>query len=138
MTSQRRLRSVPSNTKSGHVADVAASLGELASNSEFKWLREIAQVVLSGLKSCEQVATEGDVKLNFKQRVGEFESRLIRDALIRTRGNQRRAALALGIKFSTLNTKIKRYGIEVTSFPVESEVEDSPKLGRQKSNRRLK
>jgi DNA-binding protein Fis len=33
----------------------------------------------------------------------------------RTRGNQRRAAKLLDVKVTTLNCKIKRYGIEVSA-----------------------
>jgi len=40
-----------------------------------------------------------------------YESELIRDALQRTRGNQRRAAKLLGVKVTTLNCKIKRLGL---------------------------
>jgi len=37
---------------------------------------------------------------------------LIRQALQRTHGNQRRAAQLLGVKVTTLNCKIKRLGIQ--------------------------
>ncbi len=42
-----------------------------------------------------------------------MRSELIRNALQRTRGNQRRAAKLLGVKVTTLNCKIKRFGIEL-------------------------
>lgn len=42
-----------------------------------------------------------------------FEAALIRDALIKAKGNQRDAAKLLGIKPTTLNAKIKRLGITV-------------------------
>jgi DNA-binding NtrC family response regulator len=83
-------------------------------------------MVLNGLKSFEQTADQGHTKLNFKEQVSEFERSLIRSALIRAGGNQRRAALALGVKISTLNAKIKRHGIEVNSLREAPEVEDCP------------
>jgi DNA-binding NtrC family response regulator len=46
--------------------------------------------------------------------VQRYESELIREALQRTRGNQRRAAKLLGVKVTTLNCKIKRLGIANT------------------------
>lgn len=42
-----------------------------------------------------------------------FEASLIRDALIKTKGNQRDAAKMLSVKPTTLNAKIKRLGISV-------------------------
>ena len=49
--------------------------------------------------------------ISLQEEVRRFEYALIRCALIRTGGNQRRAARLLGIKATTLNSKIKRYGI---------------------------
>ena len=44
--------------------------------------------------------------------VRDFEIKLIRTALLKTGGNQRRAASLLGVKNTTLHNKIKMYGIE--------------------------
>ena len=52
-----------------------------------------------------------DRKLGLQEEVQRYETELIRDALQRTRGNQRRAAQLLGVKVTTLNCKIKRLGI---------------------------
>jgi transcriptional regulator with GAF, ATPase, and Fis domain len=41
--------------------------------------------------------------------VKKFEADLIRAALVRTGGNQARAARLLGVKHTTLNAKIKRH-----------------------------
>jgi DNA-binding NtrC family response regulator len=48
---------------------------------------------------------------SLKDLVAEFERRLIVDALDAARGNQRRAARALGVLPTTLNEKMKRLGI---------------------------
>jgi DNA-binding NtrC family response regulator len=53
-----------------------------------------------------------ETKLNLYEEVKRFESDLIRAALVRTGGNQSRAARLLGVKHTTLNAKIKRYGID--------------------------
>ena len=52
-------------------------------------------------------------RINLFDAVQRFEADLIRHALIRTRGNQRQAAKLLCTKISTLNSKIKRYGMEI-------------------------
>ena len=48
--------------------------------------------------------------------VAHFESEMIRTALIQTKGHQRKAARLLGTKVTTLNMKMKRYGIDQREF----------------------
>lgn len=50
--------------------------------------------------------------LSLSEQVHRFEAELIRSALIKTGGRQRRAARLLGVKVTTLHTKIKRYRID--------------------------
>ncbi|HEY9501774.1 MAG TPA: helix-turn-helix domain-containing protein [Pyrinomonadaceae bacterium] len=57
-------------------------------------------------------------RLDLHEEVQRYEIDLIRGALKRTRGNQRRAAKLLGVKVSTLNCKIKRFGISLTEHEV--------------------
>ncbi len=54
-----------------------------------------------------------DIKrgIDFYEEVQRFEVNLIRRALEFTGGHQRRAARLLGLKVTTLNTMIKRYGV---------------------------
>jgi len=54
-------------------------------------------------------------RLGLQEEMQRYESELIRDALHRTRGNQRRAAKLLGVKVTTLNCKIKRLGLQQTA-----------------------
>jgi len=49
--------------------------------------------------------------LDLQAEVHRFEAELIRSALARTQGRQRRAARLLGMKVTTLNAKIRRYKI---------------------------
>ncbi|HZS46650.1 MAG TPA: helix-turn-helix domain-containing protein [Blastocatellia bacterium] len=65
-------------------------------------------------------ASEGGPALS--DRVEQFERNLITSALRRTQGCQVRAASLLGVKNTTLNMKLKRYGIEASSFRQPSEV----------------
>ena len=51
--------------------------------------------------------------INFYDEVQRFETHLIKMALSETGGNQARAARLLGIKATTLNSKIKLFKIDV-------------------------
>jgi transcriptional regulator with GAF, ATPase, and Fis domain len=62
-------------------------------------------------------------KINLIEEVQRFEKELIRCALVRTGGKQRQAARLLNVKVSTLNMKIKRYGINSNGLYQESELE---------------
>ena len=52
---------------------------------------------------------EGTTSL--EESVGEYEARLIRQALVITGGNKARAAELLGVPASTLKSKIKKHAI---------------------------
>lgn len=52
-------------------------------------------------------------KISFEDAVQNFEIGLIRNALVHSNGSQTKAAELLGIKLTTLNQKIKRYGISL-------------------------
>ena len=52
--------------------------------------------------------------IDFYDEVQRFETHLIRMALAETGGNQAKAARLLGIKATTLNSKIKLFSIEVS------------------------
>ena len=53
--------------------------------------------------------------VDFYQEVTKFEIELIRQALVCTKGNQRAAARLLGLKTTTLNSKVKTYNLDVSS-----------------------
>lgn len=77
-------------------------------------LREAA---ITLLREVESLASQQEPPLRRRglhEEVQRYESELIREALQRTRGNQRRAAKLLRVKVTTLNCKIKRLGI---SYP---------------------
>lgn len=68
-------------------------------------LREVEQ-----LEEHEGIDTSGELSL--QNEVQRFEAEMIRSALIRTGWRQRRAARLLGMKPTTLNSKIRRYKID--------------------------
>jgi DNA-binding NtrC family response regulator len=76
-------------------------------------LREAALTVLREVDSLTSRETNGNQKFGLQEEVQRYESELIRNALQRTRGNQRRAAQLLGVKVTTLNCKIKRLRISI-------------------------
>ena len=84
-------------------------------NYNLNSLREAALTVLREVDSLTSRETNGNGKQEFalQEEVQRYESELIRNALQRTRGNQRRAAQLLGVKVTTLNCKIKRLGISL-------------------------
>jgi DNA-binding NtrC family response regulator len=49
--------------------------------------------------------------LGLKGLIDELEKRIIVTVLGRVHGNQKEAARALGLKYTTLNEKVKKYGI---------------------------
>lgn len=77
-------------------------------------LREAALTVLKELESFTS-QSEPAGKLGLQEEVQRYEIELIRDALHKTHGNQRQAAKLLGVKVTTLNCKIKRYGINTSA-----------------------
>ena len=78
-------------------------------------LNTLRETVLQLLDEVESLAISRPVDIKrgacFSDEVRQFEVSLIRTALGRTAGSQTRAAKLLGLKPTTLNAKIKRYGI---------------------------
>ena len=85
---------------------------EASLDYRLKSLREVARSLLQELEelSTSQPQDPGQ-NVRLHDEVQRFESSLIRHALGRTGGSQTRAAKLLGVKLTTLNTKIKRYKI---------------------------
>jgi DNA-binding NtrC family response regulator len=77
-------------------------------------LKVLALTMLSQVESLEaQIAANDVSELNLQQVVHRFEAAIIKSALAKTGGRQRRAARLLGVKVTTLNTKIKRHKLLV-------------------------
>jgi DNA-binding NtrC family response regulator len=75
-------------------------------------LREVC--VLSNLQQKTQKAPDFDRGISLAEEVERFEKNLIDGALLRCGGSQKKAAVLLGVKLTTLNAKIKRYKISET------------------------
>jgi transcriptional regulator with GAF, ATPase, and Fis domain len=108
------------------VAGAALLRSEIAMDNRLTTLREVALTLLREVESL-RVSQPAKAKqgVQLHSEVRRFEVDLIRSALGRTGGNQTRAAQLLGVKITTLNTKIKRYKISVVSHEIEANREVS-------------
>ncbi len=66
---------------------------------------------IDSLSESRQILEEGGT-FDLQEKVREFEIKSIKTALVKTGGNQRRAAALLGIKTTTLHNKIKNLNIK--------------------------
>jgi DNA-binding NtrC family response regulator len=83
-----------------------------AASIKLKTLRELTLALLREVESLKDNSAFDDRSgVDFMEEVRRFETDLIRWALMNTGGHQRRAARMLNLKVTTLNAKIKRYGI---------------------------
>ena len=89
-----------------------------AVDSRLSSLRVLAVTLLNEIEALENSTTEDVSELDLQTEVRRFEAELIRNALVRTGGRQRRAARLLGMKVTTLNTKIRRYKIEIATTAI--------------------
>jgi DNA-binding NtrC family response regulator len=90
-------------------------------------LKILAQSLMRQIECLQKEAANGSsLEFDAQSEVRRFEAELIRSALISTGGRQRRAARLLGMKVTTLNTKIKRYQIKLDKDIVTQEPTDIP------------
>jgi two-component system C4-dicarboxylate transport response regulator DctD len=66
---------------------------------------------------------------NLRQLLEAYERRLIIDALVRTHGNQRRAAAELGCLPTTLNEKMRRLGLRACDRQGSSDGSEAELMG---------
>jgi DNA-binding NtrC family response regulator len=74
-------------------------------------LNILANSILSEVTSMETGEIKSQKDVDLAEEVQKFEEDLIRTALTRTNGRQRRAAALLGVKPTTLHAKMKRFGM---------------------------
>lgn len=89
-----------------------SSLREPTLHSRLDDLRAMVRSLLTEVESLGlPVELEPGGGLNLADELKRYEIGLIRAALDKAHGSQTRAARMLGVKLTTLNTKIKRYQI---------------------------
>jgi transcriptional regulator with GAF, ATPase, and Fis domain len=85
-------------------------------------IEALRNLVLTLVKQLEVLSGKGNETpdeqpaTNLHDEVRRFEIELINSALYRTHGHQLKAAQLLGVKTTTLNSKIKRYHIMLPFF----------------------
>ena len=94
--------------------DTFASSDRLAESIRLKLLKVLTLTLLRELEGVGVEAARSE-KFDLQSEVQHFEAELIRSALIMTGGRQRRAAKLLGMKVTTLHSKIRRYGLHETA-----------------------
>jgi transcriptional regulator with GAF, ATPase, and Fis domain len=109
--------SVPMNWETEITADQVEMPHDVILENRLNTLRDVAVRLL---REVESLRVTEPVEINRRVRlydeVQRFETDLIMSALSRTAGNQTRAAQLLGVKLTTLNSKIKRYKIVLPNF----------------------
>jgi DNA-binding NtrC family response regulator len=86
------------------------------------YLKELTRAFLAAVETVETDRhLDFEHGLSLREEVRRFEIDLIKYALQRTGGNQTRAAALLGVKATTLNSKIKLYHLR--SPPFRSDVQ---------------
>ena len=79
-------------------------------------LRALVLVILQEIDALSEEPVEETKELKLSEVIRRIEAELIRSALVRTGGRQRRAARLLGVKVPTLIAKIKRYNINLVEI----------------------
>ena len=98
---------------------------EIALENRLEVLRVLSNSILEeveSLRRARNLGTLGDIDL--ADELHHFEIDLIKCALLRAGGNQRKAARLLNIKATTLYAKIKRYNINLTGLDQASSIDD--------------
>ena len=88
----------------------------LAESIRIKLLKVLTLTLLRELEGVGIEPTRVSDEFNLQNEVEHFEAELIRSALIMTGGRQRRAAKLLGMKVTTLHSKIRRYGLNAVTI----------------------
>ncbi len=80
-------------------------------------LKTLTKLLMYEVESLAEVSpstklSEQNEAINLNDQVQRFEIKLISNAMLSAKGNQRRAAKMLGMKTTTLHAKLKRYEID--------------------------
>ena len=122
--------------------------GEVALGIKVEILKESMVSLLKEVETLKETARQIEIfrkvvagieeGVDFYAEVRRFEIDLIRRALEQTNGHQSRAARLLGLKTTTLNEMVKRYGLQPTSpshmASRETSVENAQPEAEEKNN----
>ncbi|MGI8469740.1 MAG: helix-turn-helix domain-containing protein [Pyrinomonadaceae bacterium] len=102
-------------------SNFSSSEGILKQN-QLEALKSLSLLLVREINSLEETQSAVEKEIESEQpiclldEIQRFEVNMIRCALIRSMGSQTRAAKLLGLKLTTLHTKIRRYKIDLTDF----------------------
>jgi transcriptional regulator with PAS, ATPase and Fis domain len=92
---------------------------EASLNERISLLKDVSQTLSRALEAIEDLKIAGTIRfpnvaggISFYDEVSRFEISLIQLALRYAQGSQRNAASLLGLKTTTLNSKIKTYNLD--------------------------
>lgn len=110
----------PNNSGNNKDSDNVLQVLKEAQTDALKLLSQLLLREIDALINLEEKINEGTsgMNINLHDEMQRFEASMIRSALIRSGGVQRRAAKLLGLKVTTLNIKIKRYKIDLTDVDI--------------------
>lgn len=108
------------NSGNNKDSDNVLQVLKAAQTDALKLLSQLLLREIDALINLEEKINEGTsgMNINLYDEMQRFEASMIRSALIRSGGVQRKAAKLLGLKVTTLNIKIKRYKIDLTDVSV--------------------
>ena len=93
--------------------EVSPAESETARHNRIEALKTLTRALMKEIEALSDSSTmDANEEVHLTDEVRRYEADLIRCALIRTGGRQRRAARLLHMKVATLNAKIKRYQLD--------------------------
>ena len=102
-----------------------------------KLLKVLTLTLLRELEYAERAQAGSAHEFDLQSEVQRFEAELIRSALVMTEGCQRQAARVLGMKVTTLHTKVRRYGLSVDAPAHDFEITEDVTAFSPNSRKRL-
>lgn len=99
------------------VAEQSGNEAAATASESLTTLKELAVRLLRELQCIGEIRPYSfENGIDFYEEVSRFEIDLIKRALLQTAGHQGRAARLLNLNATTLNSKIKHYGIDLNSL----------------------
>ncbi len=103
-----------------------------------KLLKVLTLTLLRELEHAESADANSADQFDLPSEVQRFEAGLIRSALVMTAGCQRQAAKVLGMKVTTLHTKVRRYGLSLEATSNDFASTDDATSSSPSSRKRLR
>ena len=97
-----------------------SSSEEILKRNQVEALKSLSHLLVREINSLDEMQAtlaneiKSDQPISLLKEIQRFEANLIRCALIRSMGKQNKAAKLLGLKVTTLHSKIRRYKIDLT------------------------